>query len=74
MKLGNATIPDELYVVVVENDAGIDSRHADRGEPISWEHMLKHATLDAAIMVQHRIGNKYGATRIAKLVFLENEE
>lgn len=74
MKLGNADIPDDLYIVVVENDAGINSIHADDGAPISWEHPLKHATLDAAIMVKSRIGNRYGAVRIAKLTLIEEEK
>jgi hypothetical protein len=74
MHIGNAEIPDEMYVLLVENDAGIDSIHANSGEPISWEHPLKHATLDAAIMVQHRLGDKYGATRIAKLTLIEEEK
>ena len=73
MKLGNTEIPDDLYVVLIENDAGVNSINAARGEPISWEHPLKHATLDAAIMVQRRIGNNYGATRIAKLTLIEEK-
>jgi hypothetical protein len=71
MKLGNAVIPDDLYVILVENDAGIDSPHAALGEAMCWEHSLKHATWDAAVMVQRRIGRKYGATKIAKLVVME---
>jgi hypothetical protein len=71
MKLGNAEIPDDLYVVLIENDMGINSDHKHRGEPMCWEHPLKHATLDAAIMVQRRLVGKYGATRIAKLTVIE---
>jgi hypothetical protein len=74
MFIGNAEVPDELYVVLVENDAGIYSEHAARGVPISWEHCLTHATLDAAIMAQIRIGKQYGATRIAKLTLIDEEK
>lgn len=65
---GNPEIPDDMYVVLVEND---DPEHG--GEPICWEHPLKLATLAAAKMVKKRLGNTYGATRIAKLVLIDDE-
>ena len=74
MMIGKKEVPDELYVVLVENDAGIHSQHADRGEAICWEHSLAHATLDAAVMVKIRLGNMYGEVRIAKLTLIEEEK
>lgn len=73
MQIGNTEVPDDLYVVLIENDMGINSDLKHRGEPMCWEHPLKHATLDAAIMARYRIGNKYGATRIAKLTLIEEK-
>ena len=74
MMIGDKEIPDDLYVVLVENDAGIDSIYANNGGPICWEHPLENATLDAAIMVKRRIGKRYGEVRIAKLTLIEEEK
>lgn len=69
MKLGNTEIPDDLYVVLVENDA-IGGVYVG---PIFWGTSLKHATLDDAQETQRRIGDRYGATRIAKLTLIEEK-
>lgn len=70
MFIGKAEIPDDLYVVLIENDAGTDSEYKD-GCPICWEQQLQFATLESAQSHKSRIGNRYGAVKIAKLTIIE---
>ena len=62
---------DEIYVVISERDT-YDVR--EDSFPIVWECNANTATLETARKQQQRIGDKYGKTRIAKLVFIDEAE
>lgn len=61
---------DDLYVLVAERDT---HKPEDGGRPIVWEQYLDQgaATFDRVSALQRSLGDRYGHTRIAKLVFLD---
>lgn len=63
-------IKEPRYVLVSEHDGG--SRHACLA--ISFEQFMHSADLKSVKRFRKRLGDKYGATRIARLVFLTEEE
>jgi hypothetical protein len=62
---------EEFYVLVCENDAGIDRKD---GRPIVFEQYLDNgiASFENVQAFQLRLKDKYGKTRIAKLQFVAN--
>lgn len=60
---------EDLYVLVCENDAGIDRKD---GRPIVFEQYIDNgiASFENVQAFQLRVENKYGKTRIAKLQFV----
>ena len=72
MELWGQEIPDDLYVVVIENDAGRFSSEDNPGKIISWKTPLKNATLEKTRkQLSEIIHTCYGRARIAKLTFIE---
>lgn len=61
---------DGVYVVVCERDTRIPD---DDSRPIVFEQFIDQdsATLESVQIQQVRLGDRYGKTRIARLVFLE---
>ena len=60
--------------MVFENDKPINIRnfsHIDDGGPIVMETYTKESSYKAAINKIDRFNGKYGKTRIAKLVFID---
>jgi hypothetical protein len=60
----------EKFVVVVEHDGSKD------GRPIVWEQYIDgdHATIEAAKARKRRLSGRYGRARIARLVFIEDDD
>ena len=61
-----------VFVVVAERDT---YRPDDGGRPIVFEQYIDGdcASLESAKALQERLGDKYGATRIARLEFIDGE-
>jgi hypothetical protein len=61
---------EELYVLVCERDT---FKPEDGGRPIVFEQYIDRgfASLESVREFQNRLGDKYGKTQIAKLVFLD---
>lgn len=61
---------EELYVLVSERDVYHD---VPNSRPIIWEQHIDHgeASLEGIKRRQERIGDRYGKTRIARLVFID---
>lgn len=74
MKLFDRDVPDELYVVIVENDAGKYAEEGVKGYPIAWETRLTEASFESALRRRQTIATDYGRTRIAKLTLLEDTQ
>lgn len=73
MKIFDKNYPDDLYVLIVEDDLGM-SRNADfqpRLSPVVLETPLDQLSLAMAHERESRIGGRFGRTRIAKLSLLE---
>ena len=63
--------PKDVYVVCAERD-GFNPDDS-RNQPIAWETLLDRASLIETRRHQQKLGNRYGKTRIAKLVFLDED-
>lgn len=61
----------EIYVVVAERDT-FEPQPDNR--PIVFEQYADKASLADAMAHQKRLGNRYGHTRIARLVFVEPDQ
>lgn len=62
----------EFYVVVSERDTS--DPNDDVYEPIVWETSISYTSLDDAKQLQERRRGQYGRTRIARLVFIDEDE
>lgn len=64
---------DDIYVLITERDTW---RPEDGGRPIVFEQYIDNgvASLENVRAFQARLGDKYGKTRIAKLVFIEDQK
>lgn len=61
---------NQLYALICERDT---FKSEDGGRPIIWESYVDgdNASLEKVKLLQERLGNKYGKTRIARLVFID---
>ena len=57
------------YIVVIAHD-GVD----EESGPLSLETFIKYASIENAMDHIKRLGNRYGECRIAKLVYLTEDE
>jgi len=68
---------DDIYVVVSENNLEINASGSepfiDEKGPIVLEQYTREASLENALYKASRL-QRYGKTRIAKLVFVDTEE
>ncbi len=62
----------DMYVVVSESDLYADDQRPKN--PIAFETYLKKATFEDAEAFRDRLNGRYGKTRIARLVFVDEEE
>lgn len=62
-------LPKEIYLVVTEHDGSKD------GQPIVWETYLnEHSTKEGALRQAERLNNRFGETRIGRLIIEEENE
>lgn len=69
----------DIHVVVAENDKPIQFReggsiHTDDGGPLVFEQYTRTATLENIKQRAKHLGANYGKCRIAKLVFIDEDE
>lgn len=64
-----STQQPEIWVVLCSDDRGQYSTPDNRGEPIVMETTVRGATREAAMKRAAQLEGKYGACRIARLVF-----
>ena len=77
MSLFEIIADGEVYVVVSERDLNkrFLKEHPEHSDwAIVFEAEIAGATLEKAKKVRQRLGDEYGATRIAKLIFLDESE
>lgn len=63
-----STMDQELYVVVAERDT---YEPQPDSQPVAFEQGLNHATLAEVKAFQQKLGDRYGRTRLARLLFVE---
>jgi hypothetical protein len=64
----------EIWVVLCADDRGQYSTPDNRGEPIVMETPVNGATREAAMQRAAQLEKRYGACRIARLVFEDQPE
>lgn len=67
-----STTEPDIWVVLCADDMGAYSTPETRGQPIVMETPVNGATRDVAMQRAAQLEKKYGACRIARLVFDES--